>query len=99
VGDAACEHQGEHPRLRAEIEALEGRVERLEEWKDGREEKRVEDIREFSAQLGQVHEKVNGAVGQLAQIRGQLLLLPLVGSVGGGLLLFLAQRLFDHVAK
>ncbi len=95
----ACEFRDEHPELRAQLEEIDRRVTRVEGVLERREESRVADIRMFTQEVSAVHEKVNAVAADVAGLKGRLVILPLVGTAGGGIIVFVLQALFSHIGK
>lgn len=52
---------------------FDGQIRALEEWRREMEKARVDDIREVSDKLGEVHEKVNAFGLKLAKLDGKII--------------------------
>lgn len=94
-----CEYRDSHPEIEAQIESLGSRMDRLEQTIDNLKDERMTDFQKVIDKIGEVHEKVNQVAIKSEGQNGKLAMYGLLASVGGGLMLFIANRLFDHLGK
>ena len=93
---ADCEFRHHHAELQAQLETVADRLVRVEEHLDGRAESRVADLHDFTEKVSEVHEKLNSVAIKVAALEGRIAVAgavaALLGTVGGGLVLFLLQQ-------
>lgn len=89
AGCENCDFRSEHP-------LIERRLTALERWRDNLGENRVEDIKHFTEQLGEIHEKVNRTANKLAGLDGRMVAYGLLTTGAGALvmtfLLYIMKR-------
>ena len=92
--DGVCRYRDHHPEIEAQIAELGRRLQVVEGDLRGREDARVEDIREYTSQLGELHEKVNAVALTLEGLRAKFVLIAGIIGGSGGVVVFILGKLW-----
>jgi hypothetical protein len=98
-----CLYQDKHPEIEVRLRALE-------EFRHEAEKANLDRWQDLIDRVGEVHEKINGVALRVEEVMGRFLALEggfrawkvVIGialTAGGGVLGFVAARLWEHIAK
>jgi DNA-binding ferritin-like protein len=94
-----CQYRDDHPRLDANLEEIDRKVDELARRLNSVEgtmnvanRERVTDLKEFTDKLGDVHEKVNSVALKLAGLDGRIIGAMIAGSAAASVIGFVLSR-------